>query len=165
MERSAFQLLLDNIQSHHCHVPAKMSFNPSRWIDRDSIRGLAVVVQGCRLVPKGRLNVIIEVCELFRIDEHILKPVWGGKKILIWGLVGACLVLQPPPKLHLPRKCATRSKPLRDLRTPFFLVLGSRYVPPAVQCADGSRNAYFRFCFACELWSQMLGTVGKWQIR
>ena len=26
MERSAFQLLLDNIQSHHCHVPAKMSF-------------------------------------------------------------------------------------------------------------------------------------------
>ena len=26
MERSAFQLLLDNIQSHHCHVPAEMSF-------------------------------------------------------------------------------------------------------------------------------------------
>ena len=26
MERSAFQLLLDNIQSHHCHVPANMSF-------------------------------------------------------------------------------------------------------------------------------------------
>jgi hypothetical protein len=26
MERSTFQLLLDNIQSHHCHVPAKMSF-------------------------------------------------------------------------------------------------------------------------------------------
>ena len=25
MERSAFQLLLVNIQSYHCHVPAKMS--------------------------------------------------------------------------------------------------------------------------------------------
>ena len=50
------------------------TLNPSRWIDRDSIRGLAVVVQGCRLAPKGRLNVIKGVCGLFQIDKNILKP-------------------------------------------------------------------------------------------
>ena len=34
-----------------------------------------MVVQGCRLAPKGRLNVIMWVCELFQIDKNILKPV------------------------------------------------------------------------------------------
>ena len=33
-----------------------------------------MVVQGCRLVPKGRVNVIMWVCELFKIDKNILKP-------------------------------------------------------------------------------------------
>ena len=79
--------------------------------------------------------------------------------------VSTRLVLQPPPKWPPPRKYASRFKPLRGLRTPFFLVLGSCYVPPAIQCQEGFRNAYFRFCFACKLWSQMLGTVGKWQFR
>ena len=34
-----------------------------------------MVVQGCRLVPKGRLNVFMWVCELFQIDKTILKQV------------------------------------------------------------------------------------------
>ena len=34
-----------------------------------------VVVWGCRLSPKGRLNVIMGVCELFQIDKNIKKPV------------------------------------------------------------------------------------------
>ena len=34
-----------------------------------------MVVQRCRLVPKGRLNVIMWVCELFQIDKNILKQV------------------------------------------------------------------------------------------
>ena len=88
------------------------------------------------------------------------KFVW---KKLILGFVSTRIVLQPPRKLPRPRKCATCSKPPRELRTPFFLVLGSCFVPPVIQCPEGFRNAYFRFCFACKLSSQMLGTVGKWQ--
>ena len=33
------------------------------------------VVWGCRLAPKGRLNVIMGVCGLFQIDKNIFKPV------------------------------------------------------------------------------------------
>ena len=119
---------------------------------------------GAALPPKGVWTSLWGSVGYFRsIKTFSNQFAW---KILILGFVSTRLVvLQPPPKSPLPRGCATRSKRLRDLRTPFFLVLGSRYVRPAIQYAEGSRNAYFRFCFACKLWSQMLGTVGKWQIR
>ena len=49
--------------------------NPSTGIDRYSTQGRKgmVVVLGCRLVLKGRLNVIKEVFELFQIDEKHFK--------------------------------------------------------------------------------------------
>ena len=39
---------------------------------------------GVRLVPKGRLNVIMGVCGLFQIDKSILKPVCM-KNLVFWG--------------------------------------------------------------------------------
>ena len=108
-------------------------------------------------------------CELFAQPQSVLVRSVGFE---LWQ-IQICITKRPPAQKkyhgrefgvreHSPSAATTSqiasaqevcdpSKPLRGLRTPFFLVLGSRYVPPAIQCADGSRNAYFRFCFDSSL--------------
>jgi hypothetical protein len=58
---------------------ANMNFNPSTGIDQILIRRPTVGVWGCRLAPKGRLNVIKGVCELVQIDKNVFKQVYMKK--------------------------------------------------------------------------------------